>query len=63
MTSNLDFGEWGEAFPNKLLAASILDRLRHSAYRLGLDGKSYRTPRPIKSDPKSRLEKEPETRK
>jgi len=43
--SNLDFSEWGEAFPNKLLGASTLDRLRHAAYRLVLDGKSYRTPR------------------
>ena len=42
---NLDFTEWGEAFPNKLLGASTLDRLRHAAYRLVLDGKSYRTPR------------------
>jgi DNA replication protein DnaC len=45
ITSNLDFTEWGEAFPNKLLGASTLDRLRHAAYRLVLDGKSYRTPR------------------
>lgn len=45
VTSNLDFTEWGEAFPNKLLGASTLDRLRHGAYRLVLDGKSYRTPR------------------
>jgi DNA replication protein DnaC len=45
VTSNLDFNEWGEAFPNKLLGASTLDRLRHGAYRLVLDGKSYRTPR------------------
>ena len=45
LTSNLDFSEWGEAFPNKLLGASTLDRLRHAAYRLVLDGKSYRAPR------------------
>ncbi|MDT8322443.1 MAG: ATP-binding protein, partial [Xanthomonadales bacterium] len=63
VTSNLDFGEWGEAFPNKLLAASTLDRLRHGAYRLVLDGKSYRAPRPIHNGPKTQLEKEPETEK
>ena len=34
VTSNLDFGEWGDAFPNKLLGAATLDRLRHAAYRL-----------------------------
>jgi DNA replication protein DnaC len=44
---NLDFSEWGEAFPNKLLGAATLDRLRHNAYRLMLDGDSYRAPRPL----------------
>jgi DNA replication protein DnaC len=47
VTSNLDFAEWGDAFPNKLLGAATLDRLKHGAYRLVLDGKSYRRPRPI----------------
>ena len=45
ITSNLDFGEWGDAFPNQLLGAATLDRLRHAAYRVILDGKSYRAPR------------------
>lgn len=47
VTSNLDFEEWGEAFPNKIIGAATLDRLRHGAYRLILDGKSYRVPRPL----------------
>lgn len=47
VTSNLDFTEWGDAFPNKLLGAATLDRLKHGAYRLILDGKSYRKPRPL----------------
>ena len=47
VTSNLDFGEWGEAFANKLLGAATLDRLRHGAYRVVLDGESYRSPRPL----------------
>ena len=42
VTSNLDFTEWGDAFPNQLLAAATLDRLRHNAYRLILDGASFR---------------------
>ena len=42
ITSNLDFNEWGQAFPNKLLGAATLDRLRHNAYRLVLEGESYR---------------------
>lgn len=49
LTSNLDFGEWGDAFPNQLLGAATLDRLRHGAYRVVLDGKSYRSPRPLES--------------
>lgn len=47
VTSNLDFTEWGAVFPNKLLGAATLDRLKHGAYRLILDGKSYRRPREI----------------
>jgi DNA replication protein DnaC len=47
VTSNLDFPEWGEAFPNRLLGAATLDRLRHGAYRVVLDGQSYRSPRPL----------------
>ncbi len=46
ITSNLDFSEWGEAFPNKLLGAATVDRLLHGAYRVILDGNSYRRPRP-----------------
>ncbi len=49
ITSNLDFGEWGDAFPNQLLGAATLDRLRHGAYRVVLDGKSYRSPKPMES--------------
>jgi len=42
VTSNLDFSEWGDAFPNRLLAAATLDRLRHNAHRIILDGHSFR---------------------
>lgn len=56
ITSNLDFPEWGEAFPNRLLGTATLDRLRHGAYRVILDGQSYRSPRPL-SDPKTPPEK------
>ena len=31
ITSNLDFDEWGDAFPNRLLGAATLDRLRNGA--------------------------------
>lgn len=42
VTSNLDFSEWGDAFPNRLLGAATIDRLRHNACKLVLDGSSYR---------------------
>jgi DNA replication protein DnaC len=46
ITSNLDFPEWDQAFPaNRLLASATLDRLRHNAYCLVLDGESFRAPR------------------
>jgi len=48
LTSNLDFDEWGEAFAaNKMIGAATLDRLRHGAYRVVLDGPSYRDPKPM----------------
>lgn len=56
ITSNLDFSEWGDAFPNKLLGAATLDRLRHNAYRLVLDGESYRVPRPLSDEAKNTVE-------
>jgi DNA replication protein DnaC len=46
VTSNLDFDEWDQAFAaNRLLAAASLDRLRHNAYCLELNGRSYRDPK------------------
>jgi DNA replication protein DnaC len=47
VTSNLDFSEWGEPFTNRLLGAATLDRLRDGAYRLVLEGDSYRKPKPL----------------
>lgn len=48
LTSNLDFPEWGDAFAaNKIIGAAALDRLRHGAYRVILDGESYRSPKPL----------------
>jgi DNA replication protein DnaC len=58
ITSNLDFDEWDQAFPaNRMLGAATLDRLRHGAYRVILDGDSFRVPRPLGKDPKSTLAK------
>ncbi|MBC8007147.1 MAG: ATP-binding protein [Prolixibacteraceae bacterium] len=53
LTSNLDFTEWGAAFPgNRMLGASTLDRLRHGAYRVELDGESYRGLKPMPENEK-----------
>ena len=52
---NLDFAEWDQAFPaNRLLASATLDRLRHNAYCLVLDGDSYRAPRATAATAKPR---------
>ena len=59
VTSNLDFTEWDQAFPaNRLLAAATLDRLRHNAYCLTLDGASYRSPKQPPTASKSNLPKQ-----
>jgi DNA replication protein DnaC len=47
ITSNLHFEEWIAAFHNKLLGSATLDRLRHGAYCVTLEGKSYRSPREV----------------
>lgn len=47
LTSNLDGDEWSAAFPNKLLGAATIDRLRDGAYRVVLDGQTHRKPRPL----------------
>lgn len=58
VTRNLDFNEWGDAFPaNKLLGAATLDRLRQGAYRIILQGESYRDPRPGGEGSKNHLAK------
>jgi DNA replication protein DnaC len=50
----LDFPEWDQAFPNnRLLASATLDRLRHNAYCMVLDGASYRAPRTTAGSVKS----------
>lgn len=59
VTSNLDFTEWGDAFPaNKVLGAATLDRIRHGAYRVILEGDSFRTPRPLPEAEKSSVAKQ-----
>lgn len=60
VTSNLDLDEWADAFPaNRVLGAATVDRLRHGAYRIVLDGASYRAPRPLPDGAKTALAKAP----
>ena len=52
---NLDFTEWDEAFPNnRLLASATVDRLRHNAYCIELEGPSAPDPK-IAPPPKARV--------
>ncbi len=46
VTSNLDIPEWPDAFPNRILGAATIDRLRHGAYKIVLTGMSYRAAAP-----------------
>ena len=57
ITSNLDLSEWGDAFPNKLLGAATIDRIRHGAYNVILEGKSFRPEKPLTSTSKSTIVK------
>jgi DNA replication protein DnaC len=47
LTSNLDFEEWGPVFQNQVLGGAAIDRLRHQAHRVIIEGDSYRKPRPL----------------
>jgi hypothetical protein len=60
VTSNLDFDEWGAAFPNKLLGAATIDRLRDGAYRIVLDGETRRNPKTF-PDPSKATRSAPNT--
>ncbi|MBK5101312.1 MAG: IS21-like element helper ATPase IstB [Desulfobacteraceae bacterium] len=57
VTSNLDIPEWSDAFPNRILGEATIDRLRHGAYTVVLQGKSYRSPRPISKPSKTVCQK------
>lgn len=42
VTTNLDFGEWGQLFGNPGTATAVLDRFLHHAHVIVLKGHSYR---------------------
>jgi DNA replication protein DnaC len=56
ITSNLDLNEWSDAFPNKPLGTATIDRIRHGAYCLVLDGKSFRATKPLPKTQKKEIE-------
>ncbi|WP_373500594.1 IS21-like element helper ATPase IstB [Desulfococcus sp.] len=58
VTSNLDLPEWTEAFPNRILGAATIDRIRHGAYKVVLDGKSYRSTKPMLKTPKQSVKEQ-----
>ena len=41
LTSNKSFGQWGEIFPDPVLAIALLDRLLHHATTLNIRGEGY----------------------
>jgi DNA replication protein DnaC len=49
LTSNLDLSEWGAVFPNPVLGAATVDRLRDQAHRVVVEGDSFRSPRSVPS--------------
>ena len=59
VTSNLDIPEWTDAFPNRILGEATVDRLRHGAYTVVLEGKSYRSPRTVSQPSKLACQKSP----
>ncbi|MGH2782907.1 MAG: IS21-like element helper ATPase IstB [Thermoleophilaceae bacterium] len=42
VTSNKSYGQWGEIFPEPVLATALLDRLLHHATTINIRGESYR---------------------
>lgn len=42
VTSNLEFGEWGNVFNDEIMAAAIIDRLIHNSTIKSFKGQSYR---------------------
>jgi len=42
ITSNLEFGEWGNIFNDEIMAAAIIDRLIHNSVIKSFKGTSYR---------------------
>ena len=53
VTSIQDIPEWTEAFANRILGEATIERLRHGACTVVLEGKIYRCPRSVSESSKT----------
>lgn len=51
LTSNRSLDDWVNAFPDKVMANAVLDRLAHNAHQITLTGESYRKKKGLKGQP------------
>jgi DNA replication protein DnaC len=49
LTSNKNFGEWGELLGDPILATAVLDRLLHHSHVINIRGQSYRLREKLKA--------------
>ncbi len=42
LTNNKSYGDWGDIFPDPVMAAAILDRLLHHSTTVNIKGGNYR---------------------
>ena len=49
LTSNQNFGSWGDVFGDRVIASAILDRILHHATTVSIRGDSYRLKDKLKS--------------
>jgi DNA replication protein DnaC len=61
LTSNKSFNEWGDIFPDHVLASAILDRLLHQAVTVNIRGNSYRLKDKLRPSASSETSKAKET--
>jgi len=53
ITSNQPFSEWGEIFPDNIMAVAAIDRLVHHATIINITDESYRRLASLKNQPKN----------
>ena len=52
ITSNQPFSEWGQIFPDNIMAVAAIDRLVHHATIINVTDQSYRRLESLKNHPK-----------